>query len=190
VWAGQLTYSRRIFDQLQADRPRLDRQIPNGRGAFRETMELGRTGGGRGIRTPEPLSGLTVFKTAGFNHSPIPPSAFLGAISALATPLPDYHSFSTPESGRRSACAFDPGTRGTRSRSHGNALGKQVVWLPACRAGKLPKARRSTYTKRLRITQESGGKNRSHVSGLGRCFVWWIIRCRNRRLSNRRILPL
>ena len=30
-------------------------------------------GGGRGIRTPEPLSGLTVFKTAGFNRSPIPP---------------------------------------------------------------------------------------------------------------------
>jgi hypothetical protein len=31
------------------------------------------SGGGRGIRTPEPFSGLTVFKTAGFNHSPIPP---------------------------------------------------------------------------------------------------------------------
>src|SRR5208337_828587 len=31
-------------------------------------------GGGRGIRTPEPLSGLTVFKTAGFNRSPIPPA--------------------------------------------------------------------------------------------------------------------
>ena len=30
-------------------------------------------GGGRGIRTPERLSTLTVFKTAGFNHSPIPP---------------------------------------------------------------------------------------------------------------------
>ena len=32
-----------------------------------------RTGGGGGIRTPETLSGLTVFKTAGFNHSPTPP---------------------------------------------------------------------------------------------------------------------
>ncbi len=30
-------------------------------------------GGGRGIRTPVPLSRETVFKTAGFNHSPIPP---------------------------------------------------------------------------------------------------------------------
>ena len=30
-------------------------------------------GGGRGIRTPERLTPLTVFKTAGFNHSPIPP---------------------------------------------------------------------------------------------------------------------
>jgi hypothetical protein len=30
-------------------------------------------GGGRGIRTPGTLSSSTVFKTAGFNHSPIPP---------------------------------------------------------------------------------------------------------------------
>jgi hypothetical protein len=30
-------------------------------------------GGGGGIRTPETLSGLTVFKTAGFNRSPTPP---------------------------------------------------------------------------------------------------------------------
>ena len=32
-------------------------------------------GGGRGIRTPGTLSGTTVFKTAGFNRSPIPPRA-------------------------------------------------------------------------------------------------------------------
>ena len=32
------------------------------------------SGGGRGIRTPERVTPLTVFKTAGFNHSPIPPS--------------------------------------------------------------------------------------------------------------------
>src|SRR6266545_3421468 len=32
------------------------------------------SGGGRGIRTPERLAPLTVFKTAGFNHSPIPPA--------------------------------------------------------------------------------------------------------------------
>ena len=33
------------------------------------------SGGGRGIRTPETLAGLAVFKTAAFNHSAIPPSA-------------------------------------------------------------------------------------------------------------------
>ena len=32
-----------------------------------------KSGGGRGIRTPVHLSTQTVFKTAGFNHSPIPP---------------------------------------------------------------------------------------------------------------------
>jgi hypothetical protein len=31
------------------------------------------SGGGRGIRTPVRVSPQTVFKTAGFNHSPIPP---------------------------------------------------------------------------------------------------------------------
>jgi hypothetical protein len=30
-------------------------------------------GGGGGIRTPETLSSLTVFKTAAFNHSATPP---------------------------------------------------------------------------------------------------------------------
>src|ERR1700676_4733449 len=34
-------------------------------------------GGGGGIRTPETLSGLTVFKTAGFNRSPTPPILIL-----------------------------------------------------------------------------------------------------------------
>ena len=34
-------------------------------------------GGGRGIRTPERVTPLTVFKTAGFNHSPIPPIPIL-----------------------------------------------------------------------------------------------------------------
>jgi hypothetical protein len=32
-----------------------------------------RYGGGRGIRTPERVTPLTVFKTAAFNHSAIPP---------------------------------------------------------------------------------------------------------------------
>ena len=34
-------------------------------------------GGGGGIRTPEALSSLTVFKTAGFNRSPTPPFLIL-----------------------------------------------------------------------------------------------------------------
>ena len=34
-------------------------------------------GGGGGIRTPETLTGLTVFKTAGFNRSPTPPFLIL-----------------------------------------------------------------------------------------------------------------
>src|SRR4029450_4246726 len=34
-----------------------------------------KTGGGRGIRTPDTLSGTTVFKTAAINHSAIPPQA-------------------------------------------------------------------------------------------------------------------
>ena len=35
------------------------------------------SGGGGGIRTPETLSSLTVFKTAGFNRSPTPPLSIL-----------------------------------------------------------------------------------------------------------------
>ena len=35
------------------------------------------TGGGGGIRTPETLSSLTVFKTAAFNHSATPPILIL-----------------------------------------------------------------------------------------------------------------
>jgi hypothetical protein len=49
----------------------------------------GLTGGGRGIRTPERLPTLTVFKTAAFNHSAIPPiSKYLipqGFINTAAT---------------------------------------------------------------------------------------------------------
>ena len=41
---------------------------------LRENVRL--AGGGGGIRTHETLSGLTVFKTAGFNHSPTPPGSF------------------------------------------------------------------------------------------------------------------
>jgi hypothetical protein len=35
------------------------------------------TGGGGGIRTPETLASLTVFKTAAFNHSATPPILIL-----------------------------------------------------------------------------------------------------------------
>ena len=38
-------------------------------------------GGGGGIRTPETLSSLTVFKTAGFNRSPTPPLVILTHLS-------------------------------------------------------------------------------------------------------------
>ncbi len=41
--------------------------------ALRESKDLVLYGGGGGIRTPETLSSLTVFKTAGFNRSPTPP---------------------------------------------------------------------------------------------------------------------
>src|SRR6185295_10550615 len=34
-----------------------------------------KVGGGRGIRTPDTLSGTTVFKTAAINHSAIPPKS-------------------------------------------------------------------------------------------------------------------
>ena len=37
-------------------------------------------GGGGGIRTPETLSSLTVFKTAAFNRSPTPPQENKGLI--------------------------------------------------------------------------------------------------------------
>ena len=45
-----------------------------------------------GIRTPETLSGLTVFKTAGFNHSPTPPFPIL-AYSASYGSICVRHAF-------------------------------------------------------------------------------------------------
>jgi hypothetical protein len=41
--------------------------------ARNKMQEIINNGGGGGIRTPETLSSLTVFKTAGFNRSPTPP---------------------------------------------------------------------------------------------------------------------
>ena len=40
-------------------------------------------GGGRGIRTPETLTSLAVFKTAAFNHSAIPPRIFSLAVKRV-----------------------------------------------------------------------------------------------------------
>jgi hypothetical protein len=40
-----------------------------------ESQTSGENGGGRGIRTPDTLSGIAVFKTACFNRSHIPPTA-------------------------------------------------------------------------------------------------------------------
>src|SRR2546421_47935 len=43
-----------------------------------------RLGGGRGIRTPERVTPLTVFKTAAFNHSAIPPTSKLPDLARAA----------------------------------------------------------------------------------------------------------
>ncbi len=43
----------------------------------RNPLTLFFSGGGRGIRTPERVTPLTVFKTAAFNHSAIPPLTIL-----------------------------------------------------------------------------------------------------------------
>jgi hypothetical protein len=45
----------------------------NGNRRINRRLVVWKVGGGRGIRTPGTLSSTTVFKTAGFNHSPIPP---------------------------------------------------------------------------------------------------------------------
>jgi hypothetical protein len=52
-------------------------------------LQLLWSGGGGGIRTPETLSGLTVFKTAAFNHSATPPLPF------FAFPLHTFVAHST-----------------------------------------------------------------------------------------------
>ena len=72
------------------------------------------TGGGRGIRTPERVTPLTVFKTAAFNHSAIPPSSILPDLIALpilsrcclllfSLPRHDCHYFVTGRQGRHGA---------------------------------------------------------------------------------------
>src|ERR1700724_3667206 len=48
-------------------------ELYDGTAATGQYVQVYDYGGGRGIRTPERVTPLTVFKTAGFNHSPIPP---------------------------------------------------------------------------------------------------------------------
>src|ERR1700693_6072142 len=70
-------------------------------------VDRSNTGGGRGIRTPERVTPLTVFKTAGFNHSPIPPISILPdfiRLRALSLPGPawfrqDCHYLGTTSNG-------------------------------------------------------------------------------------------
>jgi hypothetical protein len=49
---------------------------------FKQATEM--YGGGGGIRTPETLSRLTVFKTAAFNHSATPPACPLRGGSGMS----------------------------------------------------------------------------------------------------------
>src|SRR5579884_3984291 len=83
-----------------------------------------RTGGGRGIRTPERVTPLTVFKTAGFNHSPIPPF----------TILPDRHLRSHC-AGPRECCAKSPRISASpaafRARTRGTGLRSFEPFPPA-----------------------------------------------------------
>ena len=57
------------------------KKIIDGGALLSSTANNRRGGGGGGIRTPETLSGLTVFKTAGFNRSPTPPFPIITAIN-------------------------------------------------------------------------------------------------------------
>jgi hypothetical protein len=55
--------------------------------------------GGRGIRTPGGVTPTTVFKTAGFNHSPIPPLMRIYQNRSIpsAMPMPPLmHSVASP----------------------------------------------------------------------------------------------
>ena len=71
-WPFYSTAGRLLPVKQRDHSPRLKTAVPTG-------MPSEFYGGGRGIRTPEPLSGLTVFKTAGFNRSPIPPLRLISA---------------------------------------------------------------------------------------------------------------
>jgi hypothetical protein len=72
-------------------------------------------GGGRGIRTPGRVSPSTVFKTAGFNHSPIPPFTIVSdfiefqvTVTALKRRLRGRQARLEKEKVARWSHAFDP----------------------------------------------------------------------------------
>ena len=54
------------------------------------TARTGRSGGGTGIRTPERVSPLTVFKTAAFDRSAIPPQDDSHRTGSITSSPPMY----------------------------------------------------------------------------------------------------
>ena len=54
------------------------------------TARTGRSGGGTGIRTPERVSPLTVFKTAAFDRSAIPPQDDYHCTGSITSSPPMY----------------------------------------------------------------------------------------------------
>src|SRR6266436_7698385 len=60
-------------------------------------------GGGRGIRTPERVTPLTVFKTAAFNHSAIPPTFKLADCRAAPQSAAYHHDLEAVRNRRRPA---------------------------------------------------------------------------------------
>ena len=69
---------------------------------------LAKNGGGRGIRTPVRVTPQTVFKTAGFNHSPIPPLTKLPCTPANR-PIPRHFPNGVlPRFRKRQSSRFSP----------------------------------------------------------------------------------
>lgn len=75
---GHLENSRTEVQLRCGECGRLPRGVEPGVGVKTEEF----VGGGRGIRTPERVTPLTVFKTAAFNHSAIPPKTMVADSAA------------------------------------------------------------------------------------------------------------
>jgi outer membrane protein insertion porin family len=86
------------------------------------------SGGGRGIRTPERVTPLTVFKTAAFNHSAIPPPTILADATSV--------SVSTPKPAAAGARRIEVVMLRMRSLS---LLGC-FAWLAVAQTSRTPKA--------------------------------------------------